>query len=296
MGHLFLILFMISFFIALPVCVVLLVVEIIKNRTAKKSLKRLLIMFLISLAFFIGLMITAGEIVDEEQPQNEESEIENDISVEENQAETDSDNQDEKEENVEIKNENFFVTELNKHLDKDRADALESILKEQIGFENLEFLEKLGETLNYSIKADSYQVVVTDLGDDFRIFIPNSNYVFYEDGEIILTISELKEKSIDRNDQNSYYIIAKDIVTSCLKNPKSADFPSIVTSAQEIGMQKDGDIIVVQSYVDAQNSFGATVRSKWLVQFRVIDLKSYSYELMYLNIDGETSGEFVDMN
>ena len=213
-----------------------------------------------------------------------------------NDTEKDSEKETQKDEQTRVEDVDEFIGELNMYLDEDMSNKLNDILKTKIGFKKMKFVEKMGGTFNYSIEADGYDLVVTDLEDDFRIFIPSSSYVFYEDGKVLLTVDELNAKKIDKNDRNAYYIIAKEIIMSCLKNPNSADFPSIVTNSQDIAMQKDGDIVAVQSYVDAQNSFGTNVRSEWVVQFKVIDLDLYSYELVYLNIDGEISGEFINMD
>lgn len=90
--------------------------------------------------------------------------------------------------------------------------------------------------------------------------------------------------------------MAQDIVCSGLKNPNSADFPSIVTHPEETSMQKNGDIVAVQSYVEVKNDFGMKVRNNFVVEFRVIDMDSYSYELIYINIEGQESGEFINLD
>lgn len=191
---------------------------------------------------------------------------------------------------------NEFLSDLKKELDEKVAEKAYDILKNQIGFSNLEYNKKMEGLTNYEILADGYQVIMTASDDVYRIFIPNSHYTFYEDGEVKFTAYELGQKSISYDDMYSYYIMAQEIVSSCLKDPGSADFPSMVTNPEEIAMQKNGDVIAVQSYVDAKNSFNAKVRSKWTVQFKVIDLSSYSYETLYINIDGEESGNFVEMD
>jgi len=94
----------------------------------------------------------------------------------------------------------------------------------------------------------------------------------------------------------SYYSIAQEIVKSSLKSPKSADFPSIVWSPEDIKMQRNGDLVAVQSYVDAQNSFGAEIRSEFLVEFIVTDIDTYTYTPVYVKIDEETSGEFMEFD
>lgn len=189
-----------------------------------------------------------------------------------------------------------FLEELKKVLDEDVAEKSYDILVNQIGFSEIEYKEKMDGLTNYEITANGYNVVLTASDDVYRIFIPSSSYVFYEDGELKLKLSDLEDRVIDYNDRTVYYIMAQDIVCSGLKNPNSADFPSIVTHPEETSMQKNGDIVAVQSYVEVKNDFGMKVRNNFVVEFRVIDMDSYSYELIYINIEGQESGEFINLD
>ena len=93
----------------------------------------------------------------------------------------------------------------------------------------------------------------------------------------------------------SYWDMAKETVETCLKNPKSADFPSSVFN-QDIAMGRKGHLVVVQSYVYSTNSFGAEVKSDFTVEMLVYDTDNFIYDVVYLNIDGETSGEYVSLD
>lgn len=202
-------------------------------------------------------------------------------------------NSDEQEES--IGNEDTFLIDLKSVLDKDIAEKSYDILKNQIGFSELEYKGKMDGLTNYEIKADGYNIILTASDDVYRIFIPSSSYVFYEDEEVKFTFSDLESKTIDQYDRNVYYIMAQDIVCNGLKNPSSAKFPSIVTHPEDILMQRNGDIVAVQSYVDAKNDFNAKVRTNWIVEFRAIDMDTYSYEFIYINIGGEELGTFMEL-
>lgn len=204
--------------------------------------------------------------------------------------------QDDNEKKEDSYQEDNFLSDLGKVMDKKVAKKAYNILEKKIGFSELEYKDQLDETTNYEIVADGYYMVLTASDDVYRIFIPNSSYVFYENGEVKMTAADFKSKTIDQSEMYSYYSIAQEIVESSLKNPKSADFPSAVMHPEEISMQKDGDIVAVQSYVDAKNSFNATIRTKWMVEFKVLDLETYLYEVLYINVDGETSGEYVELD
>jgi hypothetical protein len=61
-------------------------------------------------------------------------------------------------------------------------------------------------------------------------------------------------------------------------------------------MQRNGDLVAVQGYFDAQNTYGALVRSKYLIEISVTDLDENIYEPVYINIDGEITGKWVDLD
>lgn len=194
--------------------------------------------------------------------------------------------------------ENIVLNNLKKALGDKVGDEAYDILINQIGFTNLEYIENTAGTGNHTMSSSECNFILTAFPDDkvYRIFQPNGGAVFYEDDTVKMTVGELKDRAINYNDMSAYYIMAKSIVESGLKSPRSSKFPSIVTRPEEIAMSKNGDIIAVQSYVDAENSFGAMIRSKWTVQFEVIDISTYSYNPLYVNIDGETLyGEWVGM-
>lgn len=189
--------------------------------------------------------------------------------------------------------EDKFLSDLEAVLDSSVAEKAYDILKNQIGFSELEYEGQPSAGLtNYEIYADSRLIMMTASDDVYRIFIPNGKTVFYEKGEVKITASEFSDKLIDQYDATSYYIIAKEIVKNNLKSPKGASFPG----QNEILFQKKGNLVAVKGYVDAKNSFNAKVRGEWIVEFEVIDLQSFSYNTVFINIDGTKAGEFIPLD
>lgn len=229
----------------------------------------------------------------ETQRSEESSEI---ASEKKQDTETDTQKQDTEKNDTQIKKEkpkkqNKFVKALVKDgLDEKVAKKAYKILKKKIGFKKLKYVDRMDGLTNYNIEADGNDIVMTASDKVYRVFIPDSSYVFYEDGKVKLTAKELADKEIDYNDAIAYYTIAKTIVTENLKSPRSAHFPSFITGSGDVGMSKNGDLIIVQSYVDAENAFGASLRTKWTVQFRVVDLDSFSYETTYIKIGDQSYG------
>ena len=61
-------------------------------------------------------------------------------------------------------------------------------------------------------------------------------------------------------------------------------------------MQRKGNIVAVKSYVESKNDFGVEVRNDWLVEFEIVDVGTYSYNLLSANMGGEEIGEFMDLD
>lgn len=181
-------------------------------------------------------------------------------------------------------------------LDEKVAVKAYNILKKKIGFKKIAYEKKADGADMYYIDADGYDVAITASDKVYRIFIPESDYVFYEDGKVKLTAKKLEDTTIDQNEGSSYYIMAQEIVKESLLNPRGAKFPSYVFNSDDVAMQKDGKLVAVQSYVDATNGYGATVRTKWTVQFVVTDIDSFSYDLKYVKVGDDSYGTFEKMN
>lgn len=191
---------------------------------------------------------------------------------------------------VETENTNPFIDSLSRHIEINYAENVYDIYVNELGFETVEFKEKLGETGNYSITANGYHTVATVMDDYVRIFAPNTDYVFYEDGEVLMTYEDFKDGQIEISEMPYYYSIAQIIVEGCLKSPTSADFPN----SDKISYQKKDNLVAIKGYVDADNSFGAKIRSEYIVQFYVTDLQNLLYEPTYIEIDGEKTGTFIE--
>lgn len=61
-------------------------------------------------------------------------------------------------------------------------------------------------------------------------------------------------------------------------------------------MQRNGDLVAVQGYFDAKNTYGALVRSSYTVEFSVTDLDANRYKAVYINIDDEIKRKWVELD
>lgn len=60
----------------------------------------------------------------------------------------------------------------------------------------------------------------------------------------------------------SAFVVSKNFVSAALKSPSTAKFPLLEYKKTDMGNHH----YLIASYVDAQNSFGGTLRSNWLTE------------------------------
>lgn len=68
------------------------------------------------------------------------------------------------------------------------------------------------------------------------------------------------------------YSFSQDLVKNKLKSPKTAKFPSYSDSF----ITDNGDTIIVTAYVNAQNSFGATIKTNYVATIKIDNNKPKS--------------------
>ena len=188
-----------------------------------------------------------------------------------------------------------FIKDSSEYLSEQVSTKLYSIITSDLGFSEVKFIGKddVGDSV-WTVNCDDISAHAVASDDVYRIW--SGDYTFYDEGAVVTTKQQMNSTRISSDEQSKYYFMAQEIVTQYLKTPSSADFPSITFSPQDISMEKKDDIVAVQSYVDATNSVGGQVRNQWTVEFRVTDLDNLFYEVLYVNIDGETSGTYIELD
>lgn len=180
-------------------------------------------------------------------------------------------------------------------LDEKVAVKAYNILKKKIGFKKIEYVERMDDTSNYEITADGNDIVMTASDKVYRIFIPDSSYVFYEDEKVKLTAKRFDQTTYTQSEASAYYIMAQQIIEEGLDDPNGVKFPSQTFSPEDIAIAKDGDLIAVKSYVDVKNYYGTKVRIDWIVQYTVTDIDSYACNPNYVKIGDDSAGEYIKM-
>lgn len=143
----------------------------------------------------------------------------------------------------------------------------------------------ISESFAQSLVDVAAQLGIDDLSDCYAedsslVFIPYEGYRFTAisfDGQ---AVSQVYESDLDvflyRDDQvvdtfdalfsteSQKVVLANmipDDVSPYLKSPSTASFPGTVLDLDQYSVTREGDSWTVTSYVDSQNSFGATVRT-----------------------------------
>lgn len=172
------------------------------------------------------------------------------------------------------------------------AGNLYDLFYKKMGFKTIDIVQK-SETgkATYDFKADGFSLKVA-FKDGGVSSIKWQFYTLYA-GKVIKID---KQGVLDRQlvDSVKYYMYAEDIITDNIKTPSTAKFPDMDSSG--VGMQRKGKIVAVQGYFDAQNTYGAVVRSKYTVEFSVTDLDANKYKPVYIKIDDEVKGKWIELD
>ena len=105
-------------------------------------------------------------------------------------------------------------------------------------------------------------------GEDALLFLKDNKVValrfaqsaLYENGK---TINKVSDFVFNISEMTDLQLRCEKGITSLLKSPSSAKFPGI----SDWKFAKNRERVVVASYVDSQNSFGAMIRSSFQVTF-----------------------------
>lgn len=185
-----------------------------------------------------------------------------------------------------------FDDKVKELLGEEPGNNILKILKDDIGFTELFDIEKVNDTLNYKVNANGYEIMITEISDtDFRVIIPNSDYVFYENGSVVLNYEEFQKRTINEDNIIIYFAYAEEMVEPCLKNSKSAKF----CYSGDAYYKRYENIVEVRGNVTAKNDFNANVTENWVVQF-MTDENASQYVPMYIKIGDNESGEYTELD
>lgn len=156
------------------------------------------------------------------------------------------------------------------NVNNEEAQAIEDILK-AVGISEIDDI-KADESLNEieGIGSKGYRIKASfSKNNNIILYVDSNNKVicirwadkdFYRDGKALLNFNDY---IITWDEQNEYNIDAQKRIKSLLKAPSTAKFPSI--NNWKFG--KDNGIVIVQAYVDSENSYGAKLRNEFQIKY-----------------------------
>ena len=107
-----------------------------------------------------------------------------------------------------------------------------------------------------------------DYSVDYDCVLINDDYVYMKsDGSFTSTTSLSGTEVTDDEELGTCWSLAMDVVKSQLKSPSSAKFPFSYAD-EDVSITKLEDIYTVKAWVDAENSFGSTLRSNFTVTMK----------------------------
>lgn len=97
--------------------------------------------------------------------------------------------------------------------------------------------------------------------------IISGTITFYEKGK---AVSNVNDRNITSAQMSTLKSSTEDIVKKSLKAPSTAKFPGgFLDPFTDWSFGRNKDIYTVSSYVDAQTSFGAMIRSEFIVKYNL---------------------------
>lgn len=164
-----------------------------------------------------------------------------------------------------ISEESFAIKNIN--VTPEQGKNIDEILK-KCGLEEAESMNAIPELDTRYKGKTAYVLTIGNINNIF-VFLNKDKKVYkitYQDNELYTNKkvkSTIQDYTMTREEQDSWVIECQEKVKSVLKSPSTASFPG----TSEWAFSKNKNKLVIQGYVDSQNSFGAEVRSKF--QFKI---------------------------
>lgn len=153
-------------------------------------------------------------------------------------------------------------------MSKEEAVKAISILSE-LGIDSIDKLEHDKSLDNMNIDGEKGYRLESSGINNIILYIAKNNVInmvrwadnsLYENGKVV---SKITDYTLTNEEISNLEIKCEDLVKSALKSPSTAKFPNIL----KWKFSKNKERIIVQSYVDSENSFGALVRGDFQVIF-----------------------------
>ena len=160
------------------------------------------------------------------------------------------------------------ITENYIDVSHEQGIEIDSILK-KCGIDNIVYFAHDELLDNAHIDGETgYRITINKNTNNIILYLASDKSVYmiryndndlYKDGAVVSTIQDY---IVSSQEASKWMTQCEESVKTVLKSPSTAKFPNIT----EWRFEQNKNIVTVQGYVDAQNSFGAELRS----QFQII--------------------------
>ena len=261
------------------------------NFKKPKSNKKLIVIAILLILMVIGAV--SGDKEDKTSETTTETVTES-INNSETTSETESTE-------VILTEKEQFILDASTDFNKELANTAYDLLTE-MGFSWIEYERKSDN--GYMVasveineeESDSWFPSKWDLYIEFidgkLTYIGNESYALYQDNEIKMNYEQLEARYISSDDKAQYITWGKDWIEENLKTPSTVKYVD-----ESIRIGKNYNYVMMAGEFDAQNSFGAMIRSTFIVEFSLTETKEKTTaHLEYLQIDDSTYGTFIDLD
>ena len=178
------------------------------------------------------------------------------------------------------------ATRLAKEYDIEVAlaeDFISCCEKIDIEYDEVEISEMTQEEAAFSYEQYLFDVTSAD---NKVATIASGTITFYDPANEVLI--PVWDRLVTSDELITLSVRSETLVKSVLKAPSTAEFPSTAFEESEWNIRKNGDRYVLTSWVDAENSFGAMVRSNYAIAFNWDGSEDTEPEVESFIFDGET--------
>lgn len=165
-------------------------------------------------------------------------------------------------------------SEVAKYIDvtDEQAFSIEKVLSD-CGIEHIKSIKHDGLLDNAHIDGETGYRLSTGNIDNIILYLSpdkSVNQIRYADYDLYIdgsNIATLQDYTISKDELDKYQYLCQEKVKDILKSPSTAKFPNYT----QWGFKQEKNIITVQGYVDAQNSFGAETRNNFQFIIKMTD-------------------------
>lgn len=133
-----------------------------------------------------------------------------------------------------------------------------------VGIDDIKNLEKVEGKEAYQLIYEDYYITAAITEDGSLGSVKSGDRVFWEDGEVV---SKADDVIVTTSEFLDLAYKSERVIKDNLKSPSTAKFPGHILERSEWTITKNKPTYYVKSWVDSQNSFGAMIRSEFVIQY-----------------------------